>query len=208
MPALANTSPGRKQENMKEGNERKKGKEGKKSKTSRVQGEEFFSRDAVAVAKAILGATLVRRKGKKVIRCRIAETEAYHGLRDRASHASRGKTPRNAPMFGPAGRWYVYFTYGMHWMLNLVTGADALPSAVLIRAVILEDGTILNGPAKLTKYLGVGKAFNGKETSPKTGLWIERGRSVSSLRIRASSRVGVGYAGPYWSRRKWRFTML
>lgn len=177
-------------------------------KTNRILGENFFSRDAVTVAKAILGATLVRRKGKKEIRCRIVETEAYHGLRDRASHASRGKTSRNAPMFGPAGRWYVYFTYGMHWMLNLVTDADTFPSAVLIRAVVLEDGTILNGPAKLTKYLEIGKIFNGKTASPKTGLWIERRESILPERIKSSSRVGVGYAGPYWSRRKWRFAIL
>lgn len=148
---------------------------------------------------------LVRRVGKKEIRCMIVETEAYHGFHDKASHASRGKTERNTPMFGHAGVWYVYFTYGVHWMLNIVTSRPNHPSAVLIRVIITEDGKHLNGPAKLTKFLKIDKKLNGKIADKKNGLWIEEGIKVNKSKIKTSGRIGVQFAGSYWSRRKWRF---
>ena len=100
-------------------------------------GQKFFNRPALKVAEDLLGKYLCRGQlGGETAKCYlITETEAYVGPEDKASHASRGRTKRNAPMFGEAGRWYVYFTYGMHWMLNIVTGKKDYPAAVLIRGV-------------------------------------------------------------------------
>jgi DNA-3-methyladenine glycosylase len=176
----------------------------KKMKT-KILNEKFFKHDAVFVAKDLLGKILVRRIGKKETRCLIIETEAYDGFSDKASHASRGKTERNAPMFGPCGYWYVYFTYGIHWMLNIVTSHIDYPSAVLIRGIITEDGKHINGPARLTKFLKIDKKLNGKVADIKNGLWIENGIKIDKSKIKASGRIGVQFAGPYWSGRKWRF---
>ncbi len=107
-------------------------------------------------------------------------------------------------MFGPAGRWYVYFTYGMHWMLNVVTGSKGYPAAVLIRGI---EG--INGPARITKALGIGRSLNNKAVSVKNGLWIEDcGVRVDKKSIQRISRVGVAYAGRYWANRKFRFVLF
>lgn len=179
----------------------------------RVLNKKFFERDTVTVARELLGKMLVRKIGGKKLCVIITEVEVYDGFRDRASHASRGKTKRNEPMFGDAGHWYVYFTYGMHWMLNIVTREREYPAAVLIRGSVTKDGKILNGPAKLTKFLGIDGKLNSKRADEKSGLWIATPERRASLRktgagrikIKSSSRVGVKFAGPYWSRRKWRF---
>ncbi len=97
---------------------------------------QFFNRSTLSVAKDMLGKFLVRRIGKKEIKLMITEVEAYDGPKDKASHAHCGKTERNKVMFGEAGNWYIYFTYGMHWMLNIVTGSKGYPAAVLIRGVV------------------------------------------------------------------------
>ncbi len=152
-------------------------------------------------AKNLLGKFLVRRIGKKEIALMITEVEAYDGFNDKASHASKGKTERNKIMFGKAGNWYVYFTYGMHWILNIVTGPKDYPAAVLIRGT-----DKINGPARITKYLKVDGKFNGKFADKKTGLWIkDRGVKIKSSEIKSAKRIGVDYAGKYWSSRKWRF---
>jgi DNA-3-methyladenine glycosylase len=131
----------------------------------------------------------------------ITETEAYCGLRDLASHASRGKTARNAPMFGPPGFSYVYFVYGMHWMLNIVTEGRDYPAAVLIRGIFKYDG-----PAKLTKALGIDGRFNNLPVFKRSaGLWIEgRERAVAHREIKKAPRVGVDYAGAY-AKKLWRY---
>ena len=110
----------------------------------RVLNKKFFERDTITVAKELLGKCLVRRIGKKKLRVIITEVEVYDGFRDKASHASRGKTKRNELMFGDAGHWYVYFTYGMHWMLNIVTRKKDYPAAVLIRGIQSYEVTRLN----------------------------------------------------------------
>src|SRR3989344_1000157 len=97
---------------------------------------DILGNDAQTVAHSLLGKYLVRRVNGKTKAYKITETEAYVGPHDKASHAHRGKTKRNEVMFGPPGHWYVYFTYGMHYMLNIVTGRDGYPSAVLIRGII------------------------------------------------------------------------
>lgn len=170
--------------------------------------QKFFNRDTVVVAKSLLGKYLVRKIGKKEIRVMITEVEVYDGFFDKASHASRGKTNRNKIMFDSAGRWYVYFTYGMHWMLNIVTKEKEYPAAVLIRAVRAKDGKEVNGPARITKFLKIEKSFNGKIAIPKNKLWIENGGvCVRDKDIKSYARVGVSYAGPYWSKRKLRFNL-
>lgn len=131
----------------------------------------------------------------------ITEVEAYDGFNDKASHASRGKTERNFVMFGPPGVWYVYFTYGMHWMLNIVVGPKDYPAAVLIRGV---EG--ISGPARLTKFFRIDEKFNNQPVVKKTGLWIEdRGVIIKPGKIKIGPRIGVSYAGPVWSKKKWRF---
>lgn len=167
--------------------------------------EKFFNRPTLVVARELLGKYLVRRQGKKLEKFIITEVEAYGGFNDLASHASRGKTVRNAPMFSKAGVWYVYFTYGMHWMLNVVTGPENFPAAVLIRGV---KG--INGPARLTKYLKIDKRFNNKLAISKTGLWVENNSKIENwkLKIENSPRIGVAYAGPIWSKKPWRFLLL
>lgn len=166
----------------------------------KVLGPAFFRRDALTVACALLGKVLVRRVGGKEIARVITDVEAYLGLEDRASHASRGKTKRNAPMFAAGGRWYVYFTYGMHWILNAVTGPEGRPSGVMFRAV---EGTY--GPARLTKGLRIGKALNMKPIARSSGLWIEdRGIRIPAKRVRTGPRVGVDYAGS-WAKKPYRF---
>ncbi|OGD43057.1 3-methyladenine DNA glycosylase [Candidatus Azambacteria bacterium RIFOXYD1_FULL_42_11] len=162
----------------------------------------FFERPTLIVAKDLLGKYLMRHIRGKIIRFMITEVEAYDGFKDRASHASRGKTKRNAPMFGKAGRWYVYFTYGIHWMLNIVTGPKNYPAAILIRGV---EG--ISGPARITKQLKIDKNFNNKIASRRIGLWIEDSGKIhnSQFIIQRAPRVGVSYAGPIWSKKKLRF---
>ena len=107
-------------------------------------------------------------------------------------------------MFGEAGRWYVYFTYGMHYMLNIVCGPKNYPAAVLIRGI---NG--INGPARITKALKIDKKLNYQKANIKTGLWIENNSKIENckLKIENSLRIGVSYAGPVWSKKKWRFTL-
>lgn len=162
-----------------------------------------MKKNAVDIAKDLLGKFLVRRIGKKEIVLIITEVEVYDGFSDKASHASRGMTERNKVMFGKAGNWYVYFTYGMHWMLNLVVGPENYPAAILIRGT-----DKISGPARITKYLKIDGKFNGKPANKKTGFWIEnRGIKIKPSEIKSVKRIGVDYAGPYWSRRKWRFVV-
>ena len=165
--------------------------------------QKFFQQDTVRVAQALLGKFLLRKRGDAIEAYMIIETEAYDGSRDRGSHASRGETKRNAPMFGAAGQWYVYFTYGMHWMLNVVTREKGYPAAVLVRGVVGA-----NGPARLTKKLAIDGRMNNLSATRRSKLWIEdRGIRVQKKSIKKSPRVGIDYAGPYWAKRKLRFSI-
>jgi DNA-3-methyladenine glycosylase len=168
----------------------------------------FFNRPTIKVAEDIIGCSLARRRDRKIEHFMITETEAYDGWKDKASHASRGKTKRNEIMFREAGHIYVYFTYGMHWMLNIVTGPKDYPAAVLIRGVKnLKNSVALNGPARLTKALGIDGKFNGKILSRKNGLWIEARKEKLIDKIIKTQRIGVDYAGPVWAKKKWRFIL-
>ena len=168
---------------------------------SRILDRAFFNRPTITVARDLLGKFLVVKHDDTVEAHVITETEAYIGARDKASHAHRGKTARNLPMFGPPGHWYVYFIYGMYWMLNIVTERDGNPEAVLIRGV---KG--ITGPGRLTRRLRITKQLNGRPATEATALWIEdRGEDVLPASIRKGPRVGIDYAGPYWKRRHLRF---
>jgi DNA-3-methyladenine glycosylase len=163
----------------------------------------FFNRPTCQVAKELLGKFLVRNYKNKLISLMICEVEAYDGPQDLACHARVGKTTRTDPMFGSAGHFYVYFVYGVHWMLNIVTGPNGYPSAVLIRGA----GKI-SGPARLTKFLKINKSLNTKSASKKSGLWIEdRGVIIKPESIISTPRIGVSYAGPYWSKVPYRFVL-
>ena len=173
----------------------------------------FFDRPTVTVAKNLLGKYLVRTYRGKAMGLIVTEVEAYDGPADLASHASRGKTPRTKIMFGSAGRFYVYFTYGMHWLVNVVTGPKHYPAAVLIRAGKYYDPkkkewVLVNGPARLTKFLHITGAQNGKRAERKTGLWFEdRGVRIEKKNIAAGKRIGIDYAGPVWKNKLYRFTL-
>ena len=180
----------------------------------KVLGANYFNKPTVEVAKNLLGKFLVRKVGRRTYALMITETEAYDGFKDRASHAHRGKTARNYPMFGEAGKWYVYFTYGMHWMLNMVTGEKNYPAAVLIRAaafVNINGGICvyireINGPARLTKFLKIDKNLSNKKANKKTGLWIEDiGIKIFPNQITKSPRIGIRYAGEIWGKKNYRF---
>ena len=160
----------------------------------------FFDRPADRVARELLGARLVVRAADGTLsRHVVFETEAYLGAHDLACHGSKGMTKRNAVMFGPAGRWYVYLCYGMHWMLNIVTGAEGVPAAVLIRGV-----GAFEGPGRVTRGLGIDKAFDGLAAARPTGLWFEAGEMISPRRIIRTPRIGVAYAGE-WAEKPLRF---
>src|SRR5258708_3762329 len=160
----------------------------------------FFERSTLIVARELLGKYLVRRVNGKIIAAKITETEAYHGLKDKASHASRGKTTRTAVMFGPPGHAYVYLIYGMYHCLNIVTRPDEFPSAVLIRGV---EG--IAGPGKLCREFKIDKSLNTADIINSKEIWIED-RGLTEGRIKRTPRIGVDYAGEYKDK-LWRFVL-
>ncbi|TVR51721.1 MAG: DNA-3-methyladenine glycosylase [Puniceicoccaceae bacterium] len=178
---------------------------GRSLRSEPIPAAEFAARDTPALARALLGSWLVAGPPLRARpeRFRLTEVEAYDGPEDLACHASRGRTARTAVMFGPPGRWYVYLIYGMHEMLNLVTGPEDYPAAVLIRGV---EG--ISGPGRLTRALGIDRRLNARPALPENGLYLEKGYISDSERIVAGPRVGVDYAGPHWSRVPFRFRLL
>ncbi len=156
----------------------------------------FYEADAQTVAKALLGQVLVCELGAAAQRVRVVETEAYVGVHDLASHASKGLTKRTETMFGPPGRLYVYLIYGMYTMLNVVTGAEGDAQAVLIRAAEpLENVTgKTDGPGKLTRALGVTREHNAHLLTQKP-FYFESGPSPKN--IVTTARVGIDYAGEW-----------
>lgn len=160
----------------------------------------FFDRPALEVARELLDCRLCRTTPAGVVRWQITETEAYDGPEDRASHARAGRTARTAIMFGPAGVWYVYLCYGIHSLLNIVTGPENYPAAILIRGA----GEI-KGPGRLTRALGIDRSLNARRAHPDAGLWIERGESIGDAQVERTPRIGIDYAGPDWAHRHYRF---
>ncbi|MDE5945869.1 MAG: DNA-3-methyladenine glycosylase [Oscillospiraceae bacterium] len=159
----------------------------------------FFNRDCLEVAPDLVGKILVYRLSDgSEFRVRITETEAYRGEEDKACHASKGKTPRTEILYGESGKIYIYLCYGIHWLMNIVTGKKDMPQCVLIRA-----GENLNGPAKLTKFLKIDKSLNGMSICESNDIWIEDDNFRPG--IITAPRVGIDYAGEYWKNIEWRF---
>ncbi len=181
---------------------------------------DFYDRPALEVARELIGTVLVRRLDDgAVLAGRIVEAEAYTGPEDQANHASRGRTKRNAVMFGPPARAYIYLVYGIHWCLNAVTGEEGFPAAVLLRAIEPLDGwdrirarrpkarkdtDLTSGPGKLCQALAIDGELNGADLCQgDSGLWIED-RGLAAGAIVAAPRVGVDYAGA-WAEEPFRF---
>jgi DNA-3-methyladenine glycosylase len=183
----------------------------------------FYHRPALTVARDLLGCRLVRRQNGRCLSGVILETEAYQGEDDLGCHASAGKTPRTAVMYGPPGHAYVYFTYGMHWLLNAVTDSEGTPSAVLIRAIQPEAGLDAmaenrpykarkpgwtDGPAKLTQALAVDGELNTSDLcSQESGLWIETGQRIPDAQVVQTPRVGLNAVPEPWRSIPWRFVV-
>ncbi len=192
----------------------------------------FYTRPTLVVAKDLLGKYLVRKIGKKKLIGKIIETEAYIGPKDKASHAYRGKkTKRNQAEFLAGGHIYIYLVYGMYWQLNITTAAKNHPECVLIRAIepIIEElktqipnlkttdqnlktfeklKETANGPGKVCRWLKLDKSFYGEDLTKSKRIWLEDwGEKIKPSDIKTTSRIGIDYAGPYWSKIKWRFVL-
>ena len=172
------------------------------SDSDRILTAAFFDRAALKVASDLIGCRLHWSDGDQTQSHIITETEAYIGAQDLASHASKGRTKRTEAMFGPPGTLYVYFVYGMHWMLNVVTGPVGYPAAVLIRSV---EG--ISGPGRLTRALGVTGKLNGQTAERETGLWLSEAQRPERSQIIATPRIGVAYAGGEWANKPYRFIL-
>jgi len=173
------------------------------------------------------------RRKASFLRGRIIETEAYIGPQDKASHAFRGKiTPRNKAEYLIGGHIYIYLVYGMYWQLNISTAQKGKPECVLIRAIepVLDSSKIsnfqfpisnkilntkfqnykllklTNGPGKVCRWFKLDRSFYGEDLTKSKKIWLEdRGEKIRPSQILATKRIGIDYAGPYWSKRKWRF---
>jgi DNA-3-methyladenine glycosylase len=162
---------------------------------------QFYKQDAVVVAEKLLGKLLVRTwEDGTETRYRITETEAYLGEEDKACHASKGRTPRTEVMYSKGGKVYVYFIYGMYWMLNVVTGTENHPQAVLIRGI-----NNIVGSGKVGLELKMDKSFYAEDMLTSTRIWIEDAPDVSEFI--ATQRIGIDYAGDEWRDKPWRFIL-
>ncbi len=166
---------------------------------NKILTEDFFNRDVLEVAPELVGKIIVRRLDDgTVLRERISETEAYRGLEDKACHASKGRTKRTEILYGESGVIYVYLCYGIHWLMNIITGEREQPQGVLIRC-----GEIHNGPAKLTKYMQIDGSFNGEKICENDKIWIED--DGFRPKVKKAPRVGIDYADEYWRDIEWRY---
>ena len=164
-------------------------------------GRSFYRQPAPELAPLLLGKLLCcRQAGSLILRLRITETEAYYGETDSACHACRGRTPRTEVMYGDGGHAYIYLCYGIHEMLNIVSGPVSHPEAVLVRGV--ED---YRGPGRLTRALGITRALNREDLVYSKRLWLED--DGTRCRHSSSPRIGIAYASPRDRERPWRFTV-
>ena len=159
----------------------------------------YFTRDVLEVAPDLLAKVIVvKGNDNQERRFVITETEAYRGSEDLACHASKGRTLRTEVMYSEGGRLYVYFVYGMYWMLNIVTGAEDDPQAVLIRG--LDE---CSGPGRVARLLGIDRSFYGEDLSTSDRIWIE---DTGDLPVyRTGPRIGINYAGEHWKNKPWRY---
>lgn len=189
----------------------------------------FFINDTLSVAKGLLGKFILRKYRGRIVAGKIVETEAYIGPKDKASHAYLGKkTKRNQAEFLIGGHIYIYLVYGMYWQLNISTAKEGRPECVLIRALeplgfnknlkneLNFKNRVASGPGKLCNYLKLDKSFYGEDLTRSKRIWLEdplakrkNGKilysRLSDCKIVKAPRIGIDYAGPYWSKIKWRF---
>ena len=180
----------------------------------------FFNQTTTQVARELLGAHLVRLEDGKRVSGLIVEAEAYRGEEDQGCHAKAGRTPRTQVMFGPPGHAYVYFTYGMHWMLNFVTEGEGFPAAVLIRAIVPSEGIEIiasrrnsqprqhwtDGPAKICQSLAITGEFNGIDLcAPQAPIFVEPGAPIADQFVTTGPRVGFNNVPEPWNSMPWRF---
>lgn len=164
--------------------------------------KEFFQHSAKELAPKLIGKILCRRlQNGDVLRYRITETECYYGEKDTACHAHKGRTARTEVMYQEGGIAYVYLCYGIHYLLNIVTGKANFPEAVLIRGVEGYDG-----PGKLTKAMQIGKEHNGMELSSESDIWLEE--DGTKVKLERHKRIGIEYASEKDRNRKWRFKKI
>jgi DNA-3-methyladenine glycosylase len=177
---------------------------------------EFYNRRTLTVARELIGARLVRILDGVKLAGIITETEAYISENDLACHCKAGRTARTAVMYEEPGHAYVYFTYGNHWMLNVVTERVGFPAAVLIRAIqpvegvdgMMErrHGRDTFGPGKLCQAMSISKLENGVDLTQKSGsLWIEEGVKVPNSLVTKGPRVGLNNTPEPWLSKPWRF---
>jgi DNA-3-methyladenine glycosylase len=169
----------------------------------------FYARPALVVARDILGKSIVRvYRGRKIIG-KIVEVEVYYSVRDRASHAFGGKvTRRNRAEYLEGGHVYIYLVYGMHWQFNISTGPAGHPECILIRAIEPLQGfkdREGSGPGKFCKVFKLNKSFYGEDLTRSRRLWLEKDKVNDMVKVKCSPRIGIDYAGPYWSKIPWRF---
>lgn len=162
--------------------------------------ETFYRAPATALAPRLLGQVLCRRVGDEVLRARITETECYFGEEDTACHAHRGLTKRTATLYRAGGTAYVYLCYGIHSLLNVVTGEEGHPEAVLIRGVVGADG-----PGRVTRLLHIDCGLNGVDLCRSRELWLEADEPFAYT---ALPRVGIGYASAEDQARLWRYRAI
>jgi DNA-3-methyladenine glycosylase len=161
--------------------------------------KDFYIRDVLEVAPDLIGKELVVLSGNDLDRrFIITETEAYRGCEDKACHASKGRTKRTEVMYHEGGKIYVYFVYGMYWMLNVVSGVKDNPQAVLIRGV--KD---CPGPGRLTRSIGIDGSYYGEDLTFSERIWIED----TGLKpdFKTGKRIGVDYSGDPWKEMPWRY---
>lgn len=189
-------------------------------KANTILPREFYDRPALQVARDLLGMRLVRFEDGRRIGGIIIETEAYRGEEDLGCHCKAGRTPRTAVMYGEPGHAYVYFTYGMHWMLNFVVERNGFPAAVLIRAILPAEGLDLiearrgsqpekrwtDGPAKICQALLIDRSFNGVDLCGQADqLWVEAGQPIYDDSVTTGPRVGLNNVPEPWKSMPWRF---
>ena len=173
-------------------------------------GRKFYERNALDVAKNLLGCFIIRksaslRRGKE-IRAMIIDVEAYIGEDDLACHASKGRTARSEVLYGKAGHAYVYLIYGMYNIFNIVAQKKDFPAGIMIRGISIDgvDYRRTNGPGKVCKVLGIDRSFNNHDLTLSKKIWIEKGISVHEKDIVNAKRVGIDYAG-HCAHYLWRF---
>ena len=160
--------------------------------------KEFYLNSAETVAPLLLGKLICIQKGSEVFRYKITETECYRGEDDTACHAHKGRTPRTEVMYREGGYAYIYLCYGIHHLLNIVTGEKDTPQAVLIRGI--EQ---FPGPGKATKAMGITKEWNGEDLSKSPRFWLEDDGAMPSYQ--SGPRIGIDYADKKDRERPWRF---